>query len=365
MTKPSQNLRPHKPDNMQPSSVLFPKNRNSNLELLRIVCMLFIICHHWIVFILDNCGYHVPLGDTKQDYTSVFLNSFFIIGVNCYVLISGYFGIKLSWKPIKKIVGACLFYGALCYFISLAIPPFNSEGFSFLTLLERMYPGNWWFLMEYIVLILLSPMLNKSIENIDSKTFRLYIILLLIVNVGIGYCLNDRVNKTGYNIMNFIMLYYIGRFLEQKFRTTRRLSEAKMVVAGLYPLSSAMLFIGFIILSKYMDSTRIALKWFGYNNPLVLISSVAFFLIFALTKMKNSVVINTIAASTLVVYICHSSSFSMSPIIRAIFAKVNGWYDFPLSYVCLLGYAIVVFAVIVGFDVSMKTIIRKVKLIFK
>lgn len=91
MTKPSQNLRPHKPDNMQPSSVLFPKNRNSNLELLRIVCMLFIICHHWIVFILDNCGYHVPLGDTKQDYTSVFLNSFFIIGVNCYVLISGYF----------------------------------------------------------------------------------------------------------------------------------------------------------------------------------------------------------------------------------------------------------------------------------
>ena len=23
-----------------------------------------------------------------------------------------------------------------------------------------MYPGNWWFLMEYIVLILLSPMLN-------------------------------------------------------------------------------------------------------------------------------------------------------------------------------------------------------------
>lgn len=303
MTKPSQNLRPHKPDNMQPSSVLFPKNRNSNLELLRIVCMLFIICHHWIVFILDNCGYHVPLGDTKQDYTSVFLNSFFIIGVNCYVLISGYFGIKLSWKPIKKIVGACLFYGALCYFISLAIPPFNSEGFSFLTLLERMYPGNWWFLMEYIVLILLSPMLNKSIENIDSKTFRLYIILLLIVNVGIGYCLNDRVNKTGYNIMNFIMLYYIGRFLNRNFEQHVAYLKRKWLWL-VYILSSAMLFIGFIILSKYMDSTRIALKWFGYNNPLVLISSVAFFLIFALTKMKNSVVINTIAASTLVVYIC-------------------------------------------------------------
>lgn len=364
MTKPSQNLRPHKPDNMQPSSVLFPKNRNSNLELLRIVCMLFIICHHWIVFILDNCGYHVPLGDTKQDYTSVFLNSFFIIGVNCYVLISGYFGIKLSWKPIKKIVGACLFYGALCYFISLAIPPFNSEGFSFLTLLERMYPGNWWFLMEYIVLILLSPMLNKSIENIDSKTFRLYIILLLIVNVGIGYCLNDRVNKTGYNIMNFIMLYYIGRFLHRNFEQHAACLKRKWLCL-VYILSSVMLFLGFITLSKYVDSTRIALKWFGYNNPLVLISSIAFFLIFALTKMKNSVAINTIAASTLVVYICHSSNLSMSPIIRAIFAKVNGWHDFPLSYVCLLGYAIVVFAVIVGFDVSMKTIIRNVKLIFK
>ena len=164
--------------------------------------------------------------------------------------------------------------------------------------------------------------------------------------------------------MNFIMLYYIGRFLNRNFEQHVAYLKRKWLWL-VYILSSAMLFIGFIILSKYMDSTRIALKWFGYNNPLVLISSVVFFLIFALTKMKNSVVINTIAASTLVVYICHSSNFSMSPIIRAIFAKVNGWYDFPLSYVCLLGYAIVVFAVIVGFDVSMKTIIRKVKLIFK
>lgn len=83
--------------------------------------------------------------------------------------------------------------------------------------------------------------------------------------------------------MNFIMLYYIGRFLNRNFEQHVAYLKRKWLWL-VYILSSAMLFIGFIILSKYMDSTRIALKWFGYNNPLVLISSVAFFLIFALTK---------------------------------------------------------------------------------
>lgn len=195
-----------------------------------------------------------------------------------------------------------------------------------------------------IFLLCLSPQL--------AKITRLHKIIQVLAYLSLALYLFHR------QIYQFVMVIY--SYFEQHVAYLKR-----KWLWLVYILSSAMLFIGFIILSKYMDSTRIALKWFGYNNPLVLISSVAFFLIFALTKMKNSVVINTIAASTLVVYICHSSNFSMSPIIRAIFAKVNGWYDFPLSYVCLLGYAIVVFAVIVGFDVSMKTIIRKVKLIFK
>ncbi len=70
------------------------KTRASNFELLRLVCMFYIVLHHFIVHGLKSAGYW---GEAINIY-SVISNSFIIVGVNCFVLISGYFGIQSSWK---------------------------------------------------------------------------------------------------------------------------------------------------------------------------------------------------------------------------------------------------------------------------
>ena len=36
------------------------KERQSNFELLRIVAMLFIVCHHLVIKGADTCGYVTP-----------------------------------------------------------------------------------------------------------------------------------------------------------------------------------------------------------------------------------------------------------------------------------------------------------------
>ena len=61
--------------------------RQSNLELLRIVAMFFIVVGHvfWHGF-HQEASLHVPV------------RSVVIIGVNLFVLISGYFGINLRFK---------------------------------------------------------------------------------------------------------------------------------------------------------------------------------------------------------------------------------------------------------------------------
>lgn len=68
--------------------------RQSNLELLRIVSMLFIIMLH---IGAASIGLPAPLQTTtSRDIWVLIVESFSIIGVNCFALISGYFGIKAS-----------------------------------------------------------------------------------------------------------------------------------------------------------------------------------------------------------------------------------------------------------------------------
>lgn len=73
--------------------------RQSNIELLRIVSMLLILIVH-----IDGAslGLPQPMGDitsiTTRDWWRLIVESISIIGVNCFVLILGYFGIRASWK---------------------------------------------------------------------------------------------------------------------------------------------------------------------------------------------------------------------------------------------------------------------------
>lgn len=62
-------------------------NKNSSLELLRIFSIIGIVCMHSLAPIWTNPRF-IPLSAAE--------NSIFNIGVTCFILISGYFGIRFS-----------------------------------------------------------------------------------------------------------------------------------------------------------------------------------------------------------------------------------------------------------------------------
>lgn len=74
------------------------KGRESNLEALRIVSMLMVVLVH-----IDGASLGLPYikGEfsalTSRDLWRLIVESFTIIGVNCFTLISGYFGIRLRF----------------------------------------------------------------------------------------------------------------------------------------------------------------------------------------------------------------------------------------------------------------------------
>ena len=90
--------------------------RESQFELLRIVSMLFIVIGHFLIRI-DIAGYFAPylLGASNVIYTLIY--SSVIIGVNLFVLITGYFGIHKIINPSLRLFIDCIIYGAVALFI--------------------------------------------------------------------------------------------------------------------------------------------------------------------------------------------------------------------------------------------------------
>lgn len=70
------------------------QTRQSNFELLRIVCMLFIVFYHLLFFFIAEV-------DDSILYRALYIPLH--IAVLCFVLISGYFNIKPSMKGVVKL----------------------------------------------------------------------------------------------------------------------------------------------------------------------------------------------------------------------------------------------------------------------
>ena len=92
--------------------------RNSNLEILRIICMILIVAHHYVVHGGFIFGYDVTVNRIFLEFLSFGGK----LGVNCYVLITGYFlsGIKgKRWKSTLKLWIQATVYSLVIYMIAL------------------------------------------------------------------------------------------------------------------------------------------------------------------------------------------------------------------------------------------------------
>lgn len=94
--------------------------RNSNIELLRIIAMLMIVAHHYVTDSLPS--YYLSDGPNK--WLSELLYSYGKTGVNIFVLITGYYMVNMSFsiKRPLKIIGQVWFYSAMTLLVCLMIP---------------------------------------------------------------------------------------------------------------------------------------------------------------------------------------------------------------------------------------------------
>lgn len=316
--------------------------RQSSIEFLRLVVMFFVLVLHTNYLSIGQ----PDLGSVGLlEFSSrAFIESFTFIAVIVFVLISGYFSIKPSRKSIINYLFICFFYsvGLRCvYFLfhdTLSI--YNELDFlsSFLFLSNSS-----WFVVDYLALIVISPILNTFSDYCSRNQLKVTIILLLAISTYFGLLTRSLEQYiSGFSFVTFIYIYLIGRYLRKYFcqKIGGRKKNATIYVF-LVLLTFTMSFLSAFVNKGY------AIVW-TYTNPLFIFTGVCFFLLFIRHKNFESSLVNKLAVSTFSIYLIHSNPAIVYAYI-AYFKFLYTSYPFYmyiiimlLSCICILGISILI-----------------------
>lgn len=284
--------------------------RNSNLELFRIIVMLLIVAHHYVA----NSGLlgNGPILETPTSGASLFLLLFGAwgkTGINCFVLITGYFMCKsaISAKKYAKLLLEVIFYNIVITFLFWV---FGYGTFSLSSLIGIFFPVTEigvGFTSAYLVFFLFIPFLNILVNHMTQKQ-HIYLLLL----VAFTYVLTGTLKMLFTVYMNYVswfsVLYlfssYVRLYPNKYFSNTKLWGwltlcfiaiSAFSVVAGAWMLAR---FNMQLIYYFVADS----------NTFLALMTGLSSFMFFNNVRIPNSRLINTIAASTFGVLLIHTNS---------------------------------------------------------
>lgn len=272
--------------------------RNSSIEVLRIIAMAMVLLTHYNWSMLGAAKSHVVFDAVGG--ARIIFESCIVICVNLFLLISGYFGLRFKLKSICNI-GVLVISVLLLEFLSeqLLVPHFlnrEPEPITFISVLNPILfiSSSDYFVVDYIFLMVLSPILNTFINANGKKILPLVLILLGIelwfdcVRPNQYFGING-----GYSIIHFIIMYMVARCLYLYKSELEKIKQVQWIV--LYLVCAALVTI------MYVLKADCALY---YSNPLVVIESVAFFMLFVNKSFYNRA-INWIASGTFSVYILH------------------------------------------------------------
>lgn len=226
-----------------------------------------------------------------------FINAFLIFAVNTFVLITGYFSVNFNLGKILKLIVTVFIYSLLFSSIPLFINHEYEEALKSFFILSK---GPYWFILDYLFLIVFAPIINIGYSSLDKRKSKYLLGSLLIINCYFGFLWGDKVNNNGYALMQFILMYIIGRYI--RYNGVNLNPKQAIALYALFSFINGM----FFYISYCFGHESFAWKLTYYNNPLVIASSVMFFVIFLKVTVRSKL-INYLASSALAIYLIQNT----------------------------------------------------------
>lgn len=333
------------------------KQRSSNLELFRILTMMSIVATHYI----NNSGLTSINGVVYSNPTSIhsivllLVGAWGKIGINSFVLITGYFMCKsnITLKKFLKLVCEWLFYkyviGAIFFITGYAT--FSLKSFvKFIIPIKSIGDG---FTPAYVVFFLFIPFLNILVRNINERQ---HIRLLLLVGFTYVFLATVPFFSVTFNYVSwFMVLYLISSYIRlyprEIYNNTKLWGLLLLIFTFICSLS--------VVVCDFLFKSSFFMFVVDSNQLLAVIEAVCAFMFFKNLNIKNNKIINIIASATFGVLLIHANSDTMRSWLWGDFLNVVGIHSNGNGYLHMVLSILGVFTVCTIIDLIRMNVLEK------
>lgn len=310
------------------------KERDSNIELLRILATLFILILHCNGWFLREWGGITGwnTGNSIVAACRILVQNITVLGVPTFILISGFYGIRPKLKSILNLFTCLLFFYVGCYLYSCYR---GAEVFDVANLFDNIlaFSRKNWFINCYLFLMLLSPLINAFVDAADTKTFGLYTLLYCVATMYFGYYRNNDywAYNEGYSVVMMVGVYLVGRYMS---RIKNKIADVKY----LYIIGAFVGLIATMSIIRALSSNEDA--WLHYGSPITILAASLLFTIFYKLPKFHSKFINWVGASCLAAYILHTLDPMIGWLARkdVMFFMQDAYPIYCLKMLLVIGY---------------------------
>lgn len=290
------------------------KTRNYGIDVLKIIATLFVVVLHINGFVYDTFVEMKP----SVDFLWHLLEAIAYPAIHIFVMITSWFALE-KIKVIKSILTVWIQTLVICILgvviaVCLKIPIGVKELFSsFFPFVGRAY----WYVTDYILLIILAPVLNIIIAELTSKklialTGTLFISFSMFPWLFTSFGWNQDYS----NIALFILLYFLTAVVKNNIQYI-----SKKLVCGSWIFSIIILLGSYetlSLLTRYVHPVfgNKTMYFYQYNSPFVILEAMSIFIVFFkseiyFTRKWIIKIIRLMVNASLCVYLIH-----MHPIFK-------------------------------------------------
>lgn len=330
--------------------------RKSNIELLRIVAMLLVLTVHAGFYSL---GVPTPAEASAAPLsviTRLFFQSFSVIAVLVFVLISGWFGIRPKVKSVVNFLFQCLFYSLIIFGVMLCLGRAHLNWKSIQNVL--LFVNSFWFIKAYLCLMIFAPALNAFVEAATEKQFRIVLVAFFVFQSIYGWLTTGAAwFERGYSVISFFGLYLLARYVRlypcRPFTLPRKYDM--LIYWAIVLLTTA---VAFVMLRLGCSESTIDVLY-RLTSPIIIAEALYLLLYFSKLDFQNKFV-NWVAGSCFAVFLIQQNPYFGRPVyahtIKHIYTTFNG----PTVVVFTAAFILIIFVMAILADQVRKWLWGKV-----
>ena len=375
--------------------------RQSNMELLRLVAMMMILVMH-----MDYGAFGLPTAESVENapittFGRIFVEHLCLVAVNVYVLISGWFGIRPKMKSFVRLMLQVAMYSIIITgaFLLLGKATFKIGYVTDMLIIGKQY----WFVVSYLLLYLVSPILNTFVEHSSKREFQWMLLVFFGFQFVYSWIFGLEEFAGGYSALSFMGLYLLARYVKiyendndnerrktkdenesshpdgiascstalrtgskfqvwlrrakgssfknpfKSFKSLTRFTFSKLLALYLFIASITALFVFLAYVWKGDTFGDACAGIFAhYNSPFIVVSSLVVLLMFSKLEFQSKV-INYLSSSAFAVYLIHAHPLLWDEYLN-LFPPIYAKYPNLLGVLLMMLVAVIIFFLCIAID---------------